>query len=336
METAPIFIIGTERSGTNLLRVMLDSHSNIFIPNAPQIFKNFVGLLPRYGDLNNDENFYRLIKDIIKLIKLHPYKWEISYDPDEVFKQVKQRSLISLLFYFYDKYADQNNKQRFGCKNAFMMHYVNDIIKYCPQAKFLYLVRDGRDVAVSAKKSIFNHFSVYYIAKLWQTEQQLCISFLEGLAEEQICLIRYEDLLTAPQATLERVCIFLKENFEPKMLEYFFSKEAQKGRSLGQAWYNLATPILEKNYNKYINELSSKDILLFESIAFKELQYFDYAIINKKEQFKDKDYIAKRKIFYFCTEKFLWLKTQLFALFKNKDNFLRLKKYLFVLSRKWL
>jgi len=69
----PIFIIGTERSGTNLLRPILNSHFHIAIPHPPHIMKNFYKLEPLYTDLNKDAQFKRLIKDVVAMVELHPY-----------------------------------------------------------------------------------------------------------------------------------------------------------------------------------------------------------------------------------------------------------------------
>ncbi|MCR4286857.1 MAG: sulfotransferase, partial [Deltaproteobacteria bacterium] len=56
---SPIFIIGTERSGTNLLRLILNAHPNIALPHPPHIMKNFSGLVPLYHYLGVDGNFRR-------------------------------------------------------------------------------------------------------------------------------------------------------------------------------------------------------------------------------------------------------------------------------------
>ena len=189
----PIFIIGTERSGTNLLRLILDSHSNITIPHPPHILKNFFKLEPLYFDLNTDNNFKKLIRDVVQMVELHPYTLGITIDREKVFHDVKERNLISVCFAIYNQVLENTKKKRWGCKSTFMINHVALIRRYYPSPKFIYMVRDGRDVAVSAKKSIFNRYSVYYTAQLWKKEQQTGIYWLRKLSQNDIFLIKYEE-----------------------------------------------------------------------------------------------------------------------------------------------
>ena len=164
----PIFIIGTERSGTNLLRLILNSHPNISIPHPPHILKNFFGLEPFYSDFSIDDNFRLLIKDVARMVELHPYPWGIKIDKEKIFSQAGERNLINVYFAIYNQYLESTGKKRWGCKSTFMIDHVGLVRKYYPSAKFIYMVRDGRDVAFSAKQAIFNRYAVYYIARLWK------------------------------------------------------------------------------------------------------------------------------------------------------------------------
>ena len=167
----PIFIIGTERSGTNLLRLMLHAHSAIAVPHPPHIMKLFGPLVPQYGNLADDRNFKRLIADVCRMVELHTYPWELKPDRDLVLQHVRGRNLLNVYFELYNQYLAHSGKRRWACKSTFMIEHVAEILRYYPEARFIFMVRDGRDVAVSAKKSIFNHFHVYYSARRWQRYQ---------------------------------------------------------------------------------------------------------------------------------------------------------------------
>src|SRR4030065_1091704 len=71
----PIFIVGTERSGSNLLRAILNAHENICIPHPPHIMNELAHLVPRYGDLSQDKNFRRLIDHAVRVVELHFAPW---------------------------------------------------------------------------------------------------------------------------------------------------------------------------------------------------------------------------------------------------------------------
>lgn len=327
----PLFIIGTERSGTNLLRLILNSHPNIAIPHPPHIIKNFFKLEPLYGDLSRDANFKRLIWDVVKMVELHPYPWEIKIDRDRIFREVRERNLINVFFAIYDQYLESTHKKRWGCKSTFMIYHVALIRQYYHRAQLLYMVRDGRDVAASAKKSIFNHYSVYYTAQLWKKEQQLGIYWLHKLSKDDIFLIKYEELLGNPEGILRALCAFLNEPYQENMLNFFDTPEAQKGCSLSAAWKNTANPIIKDNFGKFKTELRPREIDLFEAIAAQELDYFSYELAKPLyvlEGIQARD--VKFKITYLIEEIFLMVKVQLKHIFTDKNNLLRFKKYWFL------
>ncbi len=329
----PIFIIGTERSGTNLIRLMLDAHSSIGIPHPPHILKNFFKLEPLYGDLNKDPNLRKLVNDVVTMGELHPYPWEVKIDREAVFNAIGERNLINVFFAVYGQYLKATGKKRWGCKSTFMIYHVSLIRRYYPQAKFIYMVRDGRDVAVSAKDSIFNHYSVYYTASLWKKEQQIGIYWLNKLSKEEIFLVRYEDLVDNPEALLRQICAFLQEPFQGNMLDFFKSEEPKKSSSLSRSWENTSRPVMKGNSGKYKLNLTEREIGLFEGIAGQELDYFSYPLARPfyvSEGMRARG--IKFKLAYLFEEKLLMLKAQLRHFAADKNSLLRYKKFWFLKS----
>lgn len=327
----PIFIIGTERSGTNLLRLILNSHQDIAIPHPPHIMKNFFKLEPLYGDLNKDANFKNLISDVVRSVELHPYPWEIKIDKEKIFGSAKERNLINVFFAVYDQYRESANKKTWGCKSTFMIYHVALVRKYYPGAKFLYMVRDGRDVAVSAKKTIFNRYCVYYTAQLWKKEQQIGMYWLDKLAKTDIFTVRYEDLLTDPQGMVKSICAFLGVEYQDSLLNFFETQEAKKSGQLNAAWKNTSRPIMKDNLGKFKAELSNREIDLFEAIAGRELDHFSYELTRpfyESESARARG--IKFKMRYLLEEIFFMLKAQLRSAIKDKNTPLRFKKFCFL------
>jgi len=332
----PIFIIGTERSGTNLIRLILNSHPNISVPHPPHILKNFFSLEPLYSDLSIDKNFKRLINDVVTSISFHHHPFGIKINKEKVFSSIKERNLINIFFAIYTQYLENAGKNRWGCKSTFMINHVALIRHYYPKAKFIYVVRDGRDVALSAKKTIFNHYNVYYTADLWKKEQQIGIYWLNRLPREDILLIKYESLLSNPESCIKSICLFLNEPYIAEILNFFETNEAKKCASISCAWQNLSRPIIKTNSGKFKNGLTQKETALFESIAAFELDFFSYALetpffilegmCNMKNKFK---------IIYLFEEVFLRLKVQIKHLFSDRNNMLRFKKFIFLKFIKW-
>ncbi|NVN98075.1 MAG: sulfotransferase [Geobacteraceae bacterium] len=331
MSSSPIFIIGTERSGTNLLRLILNSHPDVAVPHPPHIVKLFTPLLPLYGDLANDRNFIRLISDVCRLVELHPYPWEIRPDRGRVFREAAARELICIYFAIYDQYLEYSGKKRWCCKSTFMIDHIADILRFYPDARFIFMVRDGRDVAVSAKSSIFNHYHVFYSARRWQREQRLGLDWLKKLLPEQIRLLRYEELTTAPEKTVSALCEFLALPYDARMLEYHRMGEAKKSGSLSVSWENTSKPVMSQNRERFRTALSTHEIRLFEAVAGDELQELDYAPANSAEyllQMNDKLTVEKTE--YQLFELSMKMKTELRHLLRDKNSAARIKKNLYM------
>lgn len=334
MNNQPFFIIGTERSGSNLLRAILNSHVRIAIPHPPHIMKELGPKEKSYGDLSHNQNFYHLIDDVIKLVKLHFVSWPVELNREDIFKKAETRSLYSINAIIYEGYSAHMNKNRWGCKSTFMIHYIDEILKVHPKAQFIHLIRDGRDVAVSARKSVFNHFHPYYVAKLWSKEQALALYWRERLPAQQFKTIHYEKLITRPELTVREICAFLEEEYQEDLLFYFEKKDVTELSKLSTSWKNISRAVLSDNSKKYKIELTSSEITLFESLSEKELEAFGYDLETEKSQLNMvRERLTTRiKIRYYFEEKLSQLKVELDALMNDKNFIQRWKKRLYVWS----
>ena len=284
---APIFIIGTERSGSNLLRLILNQHPSIAIPHPPHILKEMMPLEPLYGDLSADRNFKKLIDDAIKLVKLHFFPWDGPLDAGAVFAEAIGRDVYGVKAAIYDQYRRAKGKKRWGCKSTFVIHYVDRVRRHHPDARFIHLVRDGRDVAVSAKRSVFNHFHPHYVGRLWSEQQRAAVELARKLPPETMLGVRYEDLLDDPGKAVRRVCGFIGEDYSDALLDYFESAEAKSLAGHSRSWENCDKPVLKANHSKYKRELSAGEIEAFELQAFAELKHFGYALENDEARLEE-------------------------------------------------
>ena len=327
----PVFIIGTERSGTNLLRLILNAHPDIAVPHPPHIVKLFTPLAPLYGDLSSDDNFRRLIVDICRMVELHTYPWEIRPDPERVFREAVARELICIYFAIYDQYLEYTGKKRWCCKSTFMIDHVADILRFHPDARFIFMVRDGRDVAVSAKSSIFNHYHVFYSARRWQREQRLGLEWLKKLPHDQIMLLKYEELTAAPVTTVKKLCAFLDLPYSDNMLEYHRFNEAKKSGALSISWKNTSKPVIPGNQGKFHRLLTEREVLQFEATALHELQELGYETVNQPEYLLQvRESLSIEHASYRLKDFFMKLKTETMHLFRDSNSSARIMKNLYM------
>jgi hypothetical protein len=209
-ETPAPFIVGVARSGTTLLRFMLDAHSQLAIP--PE-----TGFLPNVAHLGPDarEAFLSTVTGFESWPDFH-------LDADLLRARVPPRGSFTIpdaLRAFYLLYAERFGKPRWGEKTPSYGLHAEAIGTLLPEARFVHLIRDGRDVALSVRPLWFAPGpTLDDAARDWvervQTIRAECAR--AGHAIE----VRYEDLVTSPEAVLRRVCTFLDLAFEPTMLTW--------------------------------------------------------------------------------------------------------------------
>lgn len=305
---------------------MLNEHSKIAIPHPPHLMRDLSPLLPKYGDLK--KNYQALIRDAVRLVDLHFAPWPFKIDSTKLW-QLPHRDLYCVYAGIYDQYLEHSGKARWGCKSTFMIHHVREILAHHKSPKFIHLVRDPRDVAVSAKKSVFNHFHPYYVAKLWQKEQRIALRCRQDLKKTWLT-VRYEDLVKNPEAKLKEICAFLEEPFEEGMLRFSETKSARELSVLSQSWANLSKPIFQNTQN--FLQLDQKDIHLIESICKTEMEAFSYAPLYK--YFVDSKPMDRMQ--YYFLEKMQKLRVEMQAILKDKNASKRMQKRIFLKKRKWL
>jgi hypothetical protein len=286
-----------------------------------------------YGDLTDDRNFRRLINDAAKLVELHFFPWEIAPSRQEAFETAAARNLYCVKAAFYEQYRRFKGAKRWGCKSTFMIHYADAAVKHSPGAKFIHLVRDGRDVAVSARNSVFNHFHPYYVARLWSLQQKIAIGLSNRLGKDGFLTVRYEDLLSAPEQTVKAICGFLGEDYSQALLRYFEKEETKQLAGYSKSWDNCSKPILQGNFGKYKKILSAGEIRIFEAESSAELEYFGYPLDNPRAALSGTapaPVSTALKSRYFLMEKGRMAYILLKSLFADRNALAMLKKRLFL------
>ena len=105
--------------------------------------------------------------------------------------------------------------------------------------------------------------------------------------------VNYRDLITNPKSVLVEVCTFLNVPFRQNMLDYFHAEDSINTARSGEMWKNLSQPIMAGNYNKYVKELTSEEIEIFEYVAGGVLEVLGYTITT---DYKNMSKIGKQDI----------------------------------------
>lgn len=273
----PVFMIGTQRSGSNLLRLMMNQLKDVASPHPPHILERMFPLKDSYGDLESDDNFKILVDDVCRLIELNPVEWSgVSFDRGEIMSRAKERSLMSVYGVVYDLYTEAQGATTWCCKSMANINYIDEIEEYFVQPKYVYLYRDGRDVALSFQKAVVGEKHIYNIAKEWSGTQEKAINLRELIDEKRFYSVSYEQLTQRPEETARSLCAFLNTEYVPAMLDFHKTSEAQNAAKSSDLWGNVISPIIKNNSKKYKKEMSANDISIFESVAGNVLDQLGY------------------------------------------------------------
>jgi hypothetical protein len=280
----PIFMIGTQRSGSNLLRVMLNQLNEIASPHPPHILKRMMPLMEFYGDLTYEENFKMLADDVCKLVEINPIHWEnVKFDLDDVISRCHENSLIALYGAVYDICAERWGAKTWCSKSLENIEYVEIIENYFEKPRYIYLYRDGRDVALSFRKAVVGEKHMYNIAKVWARTQTIGLNLMTRIDSSRFFAVSYENLVNHTEQTARRLCEFLGVPFSDQMLEFYRSKEARSAAESSTLWNSLTKPVIKNNTRKFLREVSQEDITIFESVAGHLLDILGYDRVYVKQ-----------------------------------------------------
>lgn len=272
-----IQMIGTQRSGSNLLRLMLHSHSAIHAPHPPHLLKHFMPLADRYQPADRDDNFRRLVDDMVTVVELNPVPWDPLPDREAIRETALARSVVGVFEGTYRTAARRTGKPHWCCKSLASFEYATELLGVIgPTLRFLYLTRDGRDVALSFQKAIVGEKHIYSIARQWHRDQQACLRLRDSLPASQFHTVYYEELIARPEGALDDLCRYLGIAMEPQMLEFHRSVEAERTASSSALWQNVTAPVLRNNSQKFRREMGAADVALFEQVAGRSLDALGY------------------------------------------------------------
>ncbi|WNV84995.1 sulfotransferase [Umezawaea sp. Da 62-37] len=273
----PVLIIGTERSGSNLLRLVLNAHSRVAVPHPPHFLRYLAPIADSYGNLEDDANLRSLVADAMLLLRVHPHPWGHPVDAEQVMREAG-RSVFGVVAALYDQYRAAEGKARWGCKSTFTVDYVDEVLAERPDARFVMLVRDPRDVAASARRSVFCHYHPARTAALWARQQERGLAALDRHGAAVVHLLRYEDLVSTPDKEVERLCTFLGEPVEEAMFAHHTSPAARRTAALAESWRNAGAPITTTSVGAHRHRLTPAERAVVEQITGSAMSRLGYRV----------------------------------------------------------
>jgi hypothetical protein len=276
----PIFIVGAPRSGTTLLRVMLSSHSRIYIPPESDFIPRLFLRRPHVSMSRGQAA--RNLRTILGYRRFFREWRATPLDPVSFTATLPQRTPAAFLDALYGAYADQYGAARWGDKSPIYTSYVDLLAQIFPAAQFVHLIRDGRDAALSALAVYKDRFyvDIYFGARTWLQRVRATRRAGAALGPERYVEMRYEQLTADPEVSLRAVCDFLGETYEPAMREpHRLGRELLRPRGR----HAPVRQPLRPNSGRWRTEMSLADQRLFVAVAGELLQELGYEMSDVGE-----------------------------------------------------
>lgn len=271
----PLIVLGVRRSGTTLLRVLLDRSPALAVPDESYFVPQLARRHRRRLDLG------AFVDDLRRLPTL--VEWELP--PDAVAARLREGMTTGeAIAAVFEAYAAARGKPRWGDKTPLYMQYLTLLERLFPRALYVHLLRDGRDAATSFLAVPAGIMTAGWghprdaagFACQWATEVRAARALGERVGGQRYLEVRYEALVAGPEAELRRVCGFARLVYDDAMLGYV--GETDSARKEHQRRLNEPPRVGVRNWR---TEMAAVDVAAFEAVAGDLLHELGYEVSTR-------------------------------------------------------
>jgi len=287
-DAQPILLLSTERSGSNLVRSILNTHPDITAPHPLETAFPWRNIASP-ADLSADQR-RNLVRDVLvnKHHSHHPLVDELDVDAiHERVERADPKSFLTVQEALYAEYAATTDATAWVSKDPSIWDYLDELRAYYDDPKVVYLVRDARDVVLSFKNSNVGRYHPYFNAQRWAAEQAVGLDLLDSEVGDSMFELQYERLLQEPESVARSLCDFLGVEYAPEMLYFYDTDDAQRAADSAGAFENLSVPIKSDNFGKFHDGLTGAEIKMTETLAGDQLQAFGYELTTPAGELDD-------------------------------------------------
>ena len=287
----PIFIVGAPRSGTTLTARILGNHSELFMPGETHFFEDVYARRKELGEQFNPATIDNILNRLSKM-------YGRSNEPDD---QKRIDTLFSsedhvktltsswnnykgVLVSFMEMQMRHEGKKRWGNNVPRDIFNYKDILKFFPNAKIIVCIRDPRDFLLSYKNKwrittpdnvdrLRNLYHPITTSLLWKSSIKLLPVLKRAVPPMNLFTLYYEELVSNPYNTVNRICNFIDERFEPVMQNVDSANSSHNVKQKG---------IFSSSIGRWEEQLSHEEVYLCQKILKNEMICHGYRLENVK------------------------------------------------------
>jgi hypothetical protein len=288
LSKAPIFVVGTPRSGTTLTAKILGRHSEIFMPGETHFFDDIFAQRKELGNPSDPHVMDKIAEKLSTLyVRYNEPNDQARVDrtlfSDQTFIDALKSTCSSyedVLSLFMESQLLSEGKTRWGNNAPRDIFNIHDILAFYPDAKIIICVRDIRDFLASYRdrwkvipaehaKRVKQIYHPILTSLLWKSSVRLLPTIRKLVPDENCLIVKYENLVTFPERTVKAICSFIDERFEPRMLAV---------ETHNSSFSNSDSGIFSTSVNRWPDSLSKEEQAVAQFIGKKELHYLGYRL----------------------------------------------------------
>lgn len=258
-DTEQLFVLGAPRSGTTFLASLLEG-TRFGTPVESQFVVKYFQRLPSYDGLSSPESVSRLITDILSERAM--MQWKLVPDTDALCEKLKGTSGSAAYARVVDELflsrRDAWGRTAWGDKTPHYLGNVDVLDTLFPFARYVVIVRDGRDVALSLLNKEWGPNNVFACAEYWARLNAETETSDRLMAQGRLLRLRYEDLVENVESHLHLVADFLNERLSEEEI------------------VRLAGTVSTASVGRWREMMSPRRAALFEAVAGDTLRRFGY------------------------------------------------------------
>lgn len=277
-----LLIVGVQRSGTTLLRLILNAHSQIAIPRESVFLMALLKKKFLNGYISGDS-----LKALIDYLLVNA-DFNFNYDYyDDLFSQLYQKerfTLRELIDDIFSGYCQREGKRIWGNKTPSLFRKIDILYTLFPNAGFIHIVRDGRDTFHSERKMNPSKDNVVVAALEWCYKLFKIEKSFKKIPYDNKITIRYEDLIDEPERTIKSICSTIGIDYEAGMLDFYKTSRNHAPDHHSELIFN---PLNKNNKYKWKKNLTHREKKIYNIITRHYLKKYNYEIENSSLNFSD-------------------------------------------------
>lgn len=268
------FVVGIWRSGTTMLREVLDMSDDATTLPEHLVLLNHLSKAKNFSPEEKAKMLTAVLnnKDFLHFAKPNLDQLALEYEKAIDFESAIRAVYSSCL-------KEEESPSLIIDKNPIYSYYLPELLTLFPKAKFIWMLREPKDNCISRAKHKIQHFSNYmYLANWWNHTNHL-IAQQAKKYPERFLLVHYDAMCESPEQYTKRICDFLDIPFDIEMLNfrkhkeeklnaYLSALEARDGKLDSKylkkkyaMWENLQKPINTSKTKQWKKELSLEQII---------------------------------------------------------------------------